>query len=150
MLLPTRRQLQTFAHTLDKLLSENVNKAFFKGDIELEDRIEARDGSVERRPLGSITLLERWLRKSYGTADRQEGSAEVVGPWRAVREARQAPAHALTEDAYDLSFPGAQDDMLGDVVQSLRKLRLVLWSHPKARDAYKPPEWLDGDKIVFS
>ena len=149
MLLPTRRQLQAFAHTLDKLLSENVDKAFFKGDIELEDRIEAADGSVERRPLGSITLLERWLRKRYRTANGDEVSAEVVGPWREVRKARQAPAHALTQDAYDLSFPSAQDEMLGNVVQSLRKLRLVLWSHPKARDAYKPPEWLDGDKIVF-
>jgi hypothetical protein len=39
--------------------------------------------------------------------------------------------------------------MLGNVVQSLRKLRLMLWSHPRARDAYEPPEWLDGDKIVF-
>jgi len=72
-----------------------------------------------------------------------------VGPWRAVRKARQAPAHAVTQDAYDLSFPNAQDDMLGNVVQSLRKLRFVLWSHPRARDAYEPPEWLDRDRIVF-
>jgi len=49
MLLPTQRQLYAFAQTLDKLLSENVNRDFFRDDIPMEDRIEAKDGSIERR-----------------------------------------------------------------------------------------------------
>jgi hypothetical protein len=33
MLRPTRRQYLEFAQVLDKMLSDNVNRDFFKGDI---------------------------------------------------------------------------------------------------------------------
>ena len=149
MLLPTQRQLYAFAQTLDKLLSENVNRDFFKDDIPMEDRIEAKDGSIERRQVGTITLIERFLKKHYRTANGEEVSREVVTPWRKVRELRNAPSHSLRADAYDLKFPGEQDTLLGEAVRSLTRLRLVFSSHPKARGRYTSPDWLDGDKIVF-
>jgi len=149
MLLPTQRQFNAFAQTLDKLLSENINREFFQDDIPSEDRMEAKDGSIERRQVGTITLVERFLKKHYRTADGEEISGEIVGPWRNVRKLRSAPSHTFRADTYDLRFPGEQDDLLGEVVRNLTRLRLVLWSHPKARHNYKPPDWLDGDKIVF-
>lgn len=148
MLRPTRRQYLEFVHLLDKMLSENVNRDFFRGDIPLEDRVEASDGSVERRPLNSITLLERWLKAHYRNRDGEDVSGELVQPWRDIRRARQAPAHALREDEYDLAFPKRQDELLETAIRSLTRLRLVLSSDPQAR-SYKAPEWLDGERIVF-
>ncbi|MGO9211599.1 MAG: hypothetical protein ACLP2H_15910 [Terriglobales bacterium] len=148
MLRPTRRNFENFAHALDKMLSENLNRAFFKGDIPLEDMIGAAGGGVERRPVNTITALERWLSTHYRTRDGEDVAREVVEPFREVRKARQPAAHTLGSDEYDQSFPKQQDETLGRVTISLTKLRLVLSSHPGAKD-YTPPEWLDGDKIVF-
>jgi hypothetical protein len=150
MLIPTKKQFEAFAHALDKTLSENISKKIFQGDIDLEDKITASDGSIERRPIGTITLLQRWLTKHYRDKSGNDVSKEIVAPLRAVREARQRPAHGLDEDDYDLMYPRMQDKLLEDVIRTLTKLRLVLSAHPKARKAgYQAPEWLDGEKIVF-
>jgi len=148
MLRPTRQNFQNFAHTLDKMLSENINREFFRGDIPLEDRIEANDGTIEKRQLGTITLLERWLSAKYRRADGQDASREVVAPFREVRKIRQPAAHAMGKDEYAQSFANKQDELLGRVKMALTTLRLIFMSHPKAR-GYSAPEWLDGDKIVF-
>lgn len=148
MLRPTLQNFRDFAHTLDKMLSDNMDREFFRGDISLEDRIEGNDGSVEKRPLGTITLLERWLSKKYRRADGKDASREVVGPFREVRKIRQPAAHAVAKNEYDPSYANRQDELLGRVKQSLTKLRLIFSSHPMAKN-YSAPEWLDGDKIVF-
>jgi hypothetical protein len=148
MLRPTLRNFQEFALTLDKMLSDNLNRNFFKGDIPLEDTVTAADGNVEVRQLGTITLLERWLSVKYRNRDGEEIGKEVVEPLREVRRARQPKAHSLSQDAYDLSLPNAQDALLVAALRSLQKLRLMFSSHTNARE-YTAPDWLDGDKIVF-
>jgi len=148
MLRPTLRNLQEFALTLDKMLSENLNRDFFRGDIPLEDKITADDGSVETRQLGTITLLERWLDAKYRDRHGDHVGGEVVEPLREVRKARQPTAHSLSQDAYDASLPNKQDALLAAALRSLQKLRLIFSSHPKA-SGYSVPDWLDGDKIVF-
>lgn len=148
MLRPTLRNLQEFALTLDKMLSENLNREFFRADILLEDRIAATDGSVEVRQLGTITLLERWLDANYRDRDGNDVGNDVVEPLREVRKARQPTAHSLSQDAYDSSLPNKQDALLAAALRSLQKLRLIFSSHPKA-SGYSAPDWLDGHKIVF-
>ena len=148
MLRPTLQNFQNFAHTLDKMLSENMNREFFRGDIPLENRIEANDGTVEKRQLGTITLLERWLSARYRRADGQDASREVVAPFREVRKMRQPAAHVMGRDEYDQLFANKQDELLSQVKMALTTLRLIFMSHPKAR-GYSAPEWLDGNKIVF-
>jgi hypothetical protein len=121
MLRPTRKNFQLFVHELDKMLSENTDGAFFAGEVDLEERVTAADGSVERRRLGSLTLLERWLSKVYRTADGEDIGKEVVAPLKEVRDLRNRPAHALGVNEHDLSFPKEQDRLLGDVTRpSLR------------------------------
>ena len=130
------------------MLSENLNREFFKGDIPLEDRIELKDGAVERVQLGTITLLERWLSARYRDGNGADGSRGLVKPWRVIRESRQAPAHSLKPDEYDPGYPAKQDELLQDAIHSLTKLRLALSSHSAAKD-YRAPDWLDSDRIVF-
>jgi hypothetical protein len=148
MLRPTRRNFQEFAHLLDKMLSENLNRDFFKGDIPVQDRNKTSDGDIRVRDLGTIELLERWLRARYRNREGEDRSDEVVRPLRSVRKVRQPVAHALNPDEYDPTLLHKQDELLGEVVLTLQKLRLILTSHPKAK-GYSAPAWLDGDKIVF-
>ncbi|MGE0704927.1 MAG: hypothetical protein AB7F99_02205 [Vicinamibacterales bacterium] len=147
MLRPTRRQYREFAQVLDKMLSDNLNRDFFRDNIPLEDRIESKD-TIERRQLGTITLLERWLSARYRKADGADGSRELVKPWRDIREIRQEPAHSLKPDDFDLAYPAKQDALLEQALNSLRKLRWALSSHEAAKD-YEAPDWLDSDRIVF-
>jgi len=149
MIRPTRQSFDEFIHLLDKLLSENINRDFFRSDIPLEREITRDDGAVEIQRLGTIQLLESWLSTRYRTSEGEDVSHEVVAPLKEVRKLRQKPAHVLRTNEYDQSYPGLQDKLVGEACRALTKLRVILWSHPRAGDRYTPPAWLDGDKIVF-
>jgi biopolymer transport protein ExbB/TolQ len=130
------------------MMSENMDKAFFGADIPMEDEIERSDGRVERRPVGTIVLFNRWLKKKYRTKDGEDVSDEVVAVWREIRKLRQKPAHAIEIDAYDEAFAKQQDELMARATRSLTMIRLILSSHPMVK-WYEPPAWLDGDSIVF-
>lgn len=149
MLRPTLRGFEDFVHLLDKLLSENLNRDFFRGDIQLEEEIHRNDGKVQVQLLGTVRLLGDWLSKHYRNADGIDVASEIVEPLKTIRRLRQRPAHAVEQDAFDLTLPSQQDELVAEALRSLQRLRLVLMSHPKARGTYKPPDWLDGEDIVF-
>jgi hypothetical protein len=149
MLRPTRKNFHDFVHLLDKLLSENLNLDFFRGDVPLETYRRRSDGTTEVLRKGTLQLLEHWLSAGYRTADGEDIAREVVAPLREIRALRQKPAHALDGDVYDRTYPRRQDELLGKAVRTLTQLRLMLSCHPSARQQYAPPAWLDSDKIVF-
>jgi hypothetical protein len=148
MLRPTQACFGEFVHLLDKMISDNIDREFFKGDIPLEEENRRGDGSIEVRQLGTIALLERWLKRHYKNRDGKDVSAEVVAPLKKIRKSRQPIAHAIGKDEYDPSFPEKQDELLGEMKNGLTRLRWILSSHPDA-SSYEAPGRLDGDKIVF-
>jgi hypothetical protein len=148
MLRPTQACFDEFVHLLDKMLSDNLDKNFFKNDVPFEERIVRDDGSIEVRPLGTLTLLEHWLKRHYKNRDGEDVSREVVAPFKEIRKARHPVAHAIGRDQYDLSLPSKQDGFVSLAKNGLARLRWILSSHPRAR-TYLPHEWLDSDKIVF-
>ena len=150
MLRPTSQNLDAFVHLLDKMLSDNMDKRFFEGDIPLEEQIKRKDNTIEVRPLGTLILLERWLNKYYKNQAGKDVSREVIAPFKDIRAARQPTAHSIKPNEYNPSFPKRQDEILGRTKQGLTILRLIFSSHPKARAAaYEAPGWLDSNKIVF-
>ena len=149
MLRPTKRNLQDFIHLLDKMISENIDRKFFDDDIPLEEEKERSDGKIEVQSIATISLLRNWLQSHYRTSNGQDVSEEVVKGFRKVRKLRQKPAHTIQEDEYDRTLPREQDALVEEVYLSLNMLRLALSSHPRARDNYKPPDWLNEGKIVF-
>ena len=130
------------------MISDNIDREFFKGDIPLEEENRRGDGSLEVRQLGTVTLLERWLKHHYKDRDGKDVCAEVVAPFKKVRKSRQPIAHTIGKDEYDLSLPEKQDELLGEMKNGLTRLRWILSSHPDS-SSYEAPEWLDGGKIVF-
>jgi hypothetical protein len=89
------------------------------------------------------------LSAKYRSSDGEDVAKEILAPMRNVRAQRQAPAHSVKTDEFDRKLPKQQDELVGEVCHTLTKLRFVLSSHPKARNQYSPPDWLDSDKIVF-
>jgi hypothetical protein len=109
---------------------------------------------VEVTRVGTLQALQAWLTSRYRVAGATAAESskrvqDALAPFRRVRKLRQKPAHALEEDEYDRSYSAQQDALVGEVVRALTVLRLILWSHPRARERYAPPDWLDGNAIVF-
>jgi hypothetical protein len=60
---PTKKAFLDFAHVLDKVVSENINREFFAVQgIELEER-QTSDGRISVTTKGTLRLLEEWLAK---------------------------------------------------------------------------------------
>jgi hypothetical protein len=148
MLRPTKRNFDDFVHLLDKMVSENINKDFFRGDIALETR-QTIDEETVVTPKGTLTLLQQWFDTRYRTADGRRVGKEVTEALKKVRGLRQTPAHRVTGDEFDPNLPKQQDELVAAVIRSLMSIRLILSAHPLARGRYEPPDWLDSSTIVF-
>jgi hypothetical protein len=142
---PTLKNYNDFVHLLDKMLSENINKDFFKGKMELYDIAEIEDGLVERKPKGTIRLLEEWLLGIFKT-EKESELKDIFKPIKKVRRERQNPAHKISENEYDDKFTELQKKLVSDAYGSIRALRLIFQQHPKAKD-FKVPDWLENGNI---
>ncbi len=137
LLRPTLAEFNAFILLLDKMLSDNIDKAFFETDVPLEEDKARPDGKIEVRQKGTLALLEEWLRKYFRPADPKPFES-MFKAFRTVRRLRQKPAHAVNEDLFDLTYFKEQRKIMIDAYDALRTLRLVLANHPKVRRS--PPE----------
>ena len=142
---PTLSEFNGFVQLLDRMLSDNINRRFFRGDLEME-RLERRgDGTVVAKEKGTISLLIEWLAARFRPRDGDPvGDVEVA--FREVRKLRQRPAHAVDEDVFDQEYLRKQRALMVRAYDGLRTLRQVLASHRRAR-SYRPPEWLVEGRI---
>jgi len=118
---PTSKEYNDFVHLLDKLLSENLNKKFFGGDV--SDQYE--DGSRK----GTINMLDDWVRKSFRLVE-WEPWEEAIDAIKKVRKKRQKPAHAIIENEFDQEYISRQRELMVQAYSALRTLRMVLENHP--------------------
>ncbi|PXA65128.1 hypothetical protein CVS29_10575 [Arthrobacter psychrochitiniphilus] len=120
-----QREWDHFIHLLDKVLSENLrHSAFDAAGVPKED-------DTSQHPFGTI----RWLQELMTTNHVTEEQAEwAVKPLKAVRSARQKPAHALRKNVTDRTLIRKQKDLLRDVNEVLINIRQWLSSHPNNRD----------------
>lgn len=147
LLRPTRHGYDEFVQTLDKLLSENLNRDFFASQgMVLEDELVRDDGRIEVRPKGTVRLLGEWLQGSV-RLDKESSILDlIVEVLREVRNLRQRPAHAVQADEFDPHYHQSQDELIERVYTAVRSLRLVLALHPATRD-YDVPSLLYEGKV---
>ena len=101
--IPTSRNYYEFVLLLDKMISENFDKDFFKGSIDLYEIYELKDGKTEKRNKGTIRLFEEWLLSHYNTK-QQEYIKQIFDSFKKVRKERQSPAHKIQENVYSKEF----------------------------------------------
>ncbi|WP_317898914.1 hypothetical protein [Aurantibacillus circumpalustris] len=142
---PTLVNYEKFITVLDKMLSDNINKSFFKGDIEEYDIETISEGVVERKPKGTLRLLEEWLRQNYTLHD-ENGYETLMAPFKEVRKERQKPAHKISQNYYDKALFKKQMDLLSKVYHSLLNLRYIFHQHRKAKQV-QIPKWLEKGEI---
>ncbi|MBA7483594.1 hypothetical protein ES707_19110 [subsurface metagenome] len=142
---PTAKEFQDFVLILDKMLSDNINRDFFKGDVDLEDEITRSDGKIQVIQKGTIRLLEEWIKQKFPVEDSQP-ITDMIECFKEVRKIRQRPAHALDDNEFNQEFFKKQRDLIFKTYASLRALRLLLANHPKCKQIVIL-DWLYEGKI---
>jgi len=134
---PTANDFLFFAHELDKLLSDNINKQFFKGKVTLKD--------TKGHEKGTVNLLREYL-QSPALGVPSPNVLQVCEPLRKVRKGRQTPAHKIYANKFDTNYLEQQRKLVKEVLNAIHLLRMVLakYANPKG---YVPPKWLDEWRI---
>jgi len=145
-LVPSAENFATFIHSWDKLLSDNLDKRFFKGRVDPDFETTLPDGRVSIQAKGTIMLLQEWLDKNITRKDKAAIINAIVGPIRQIRKLRQNPAHSFQINEFSHDFHRRRREVLKDVLGSLSSFRVVLARHRKAKGV-DVPDWLDGDEI---
>ena len=142
---PTKKEFRDFALILDQLLSDDLNRDFFKGDLELNRNLTDEDGNRVTQPKGTIQLLEEWIGAKFKPAEPAD-MAELFGNLRAVRRVRQKPAHIVEDNEFDQKYVAEQRQLIIQAFDAVRTLRMVLENHPAARD-HEVPVYLRNAKV---
>ena len=129
---PTTKEFRDFVLILDQLLSDDLNRDFFRGDLELNRNLTDEDGNRVAQPKGTIQLLEEWIGAKFKPAEPTD-MAELFGNFRAVRKVRQRPAHIVEDNEFDQKYLAEQRQLISQAFDAVRTLRMVLEKHPAAR-----------------
>ena len=136
ILRPTLENYNKFVHCLDKLMSDNIAKTFFDGEV------APKQANGQNK--GTVTLLNEWLRRIR--VQDEKIFDEIIKPFREVRELRQKPAHKVNKNQFDKEYFKLQDKLIKKSYIAVRDIRLLLSNHPKLSN-YKVPDWLFDGRI---
>jgi hypothetical protein len=142
---PTLSQFGEFIHLLDKILSENLNRQFFEGQVPSESELVRKDGRIEVRHKNTIQMLDDWLTRRFRTPDRTP-VIEAIQTFKLVRGMRQKPAHSVDDNVFDQKYYHQQRETMEKVYGAVQTLRLILANHPKA-SAFRVPDALAEGRI---
>lgn len=142
---PTKKEFRDFALQLDQLLSDDLNRDFFVGDIEVNRTLVDEDGNKVVQPIGTIQLLQNWIEAKFKPAD-PEPMTQMFKDFRAVRKVRQKPAHKIENNVFDQKYVTEQRELISRAYGAVHTLRMVLENHPQAR-SYQVPDHLREAKI---
>jgi hypothetical protein len=145
-LVPSSDSFANFVHSWDKLLSENIDKSFFKGKISLSSEEQHSDGRTSVRNKGTIQLLREWLTLKITGPDRAEIVATIVEPLQEIRRLRQSPAHTFKPNEFSRDFFAKRRELLTKILDAMGMLRIMFAKLPSARGV-EVPEWLNSTEI---
>ena len=120
--IPTYKVYMDYVLLLEKMVVSNIDDKFF-------DVIKWPRCDDKGRKKGTLHCLKEFLQKvNPGVED------DITASLRAVRAYRQAPAHKIEEDSYDIMYFNKQHDITVQVFNSLNLLRKLMQTHPKVEN----------------
>ena len=144
---PTLEEFNQFVLLLDQMLSDNLNKKFFRNDVPLEWEEERADGKTVVQAKGTLTILDDWLRNYFKTPDWSLW-VESLKSLRNIRQLRAKPAHAVDENVFDQKYLHDQRELMVRAYSALGVLRSIVARHPKVKAAgIQIPDWLEKGLI---
>jgi hypothetical protein len=144
---PSKADYLSFVHELDKLVSDNIDAAFFEGKVDRYFSTSRQNGAVERTLKGTLTMLDEWLFSGHiGWQDVKEARREIIEPLRRIRRDRQQSAHAVIENSFDVQFTSMRREDLGDTAFALGNIAHALRKHPQS-PTLALPNWFKEGRI---
>jgi hypothetical protein len=144
---PTLEEFNAFVLLLDKVLSDNINRGFFRNEVAFEKETRRTDGKIQVQANGTLQILDDWLRK-FARPVSWDPWDESIQALRDLRKLRQKPAHVIDENAFDQKYFKSQRELIIKVYNAVRTLRLMLENHPAVQIAgIEIPDWLREAKI---
>lgn len=144
--IPTQRAFGHFVLLLDNLMSDNLNRAFFRGKVALQEETPIGKGNVRIQEKGTITLLDEYL-QDRPLLISEPARRMVIAAFRTVRNLRQTPAHRLTQDGRDPHYYDEQESRMIGAYRALRTLRLS-FSRQAGAESYRAPDWLEEGRYL--
>ena len=138
LILPTLREYELFCHTLDRMISDNINKEFFNDKITQSDLSVGE--TMERIDNQLIRKLEIWINKTVRFTDHSLKD-EMFETFREIRRLRSKPAHFHIKNEWNLRFYEDQKKLIKKAYVAIRTLRLILANHNLTKSV-KVPDWL--------
>ena len=118
-----QREWDHFIHSLDKLLSDNIDGSAL-------DAAGVPRKNAAGQSAGTLTRLELFMTTNRVAPDK---ATWAMAPLREARSARQKPAHSLRDNVTDQTFVRKQMRVMHDVDEVLINIRQWLASHPRNR-----------------
>ncbi len=143
LILPTLREYELFCHTLDRMMSDNLNKEFFKDKINESDLSEVE--TMEKIDNQLIRKLEIWINKTVRFSDHGPKD-EMFKIFREIRGLRSKPAHSHFRNEWNLKFYEDQKKLVKQAYTAIRTLRLILANHKNTK-LVEVPDWLFKGEI---
>lgn len=143
LILPTLREYELFCHTLDRMMSDNLNKEFFKDKISESD-LSAGE-TMEKIDNQLIRKLEIWINKTVRFSDHGPKD-EMFKAFREIRGLRSKPAHYHFKNEWNLKFYEDQKKLIKQAYTAIRTLRLILANHRNTKSV-EVPDWLFKGEI---
>lgn len=145
---PTYREFNHFIESLDKVLSDNINKEFFCHEVSYEYEEErTSDGKVIVKDKGTLNILAEWLEKNY-SCNELNYIESIISPLKKVRKMRSKSAHANLTDSFNQKYLQEQREIISKVYRAVHSLRLILATHPAAIN-YSHPATFDNSEIFI-
>lgn len=145
-LVPSTDNYAHFVLSWDKVLSDNIDKAFFAGTVKPQIEQERTDGRISVAEKGTLTQLREWLERKVTGSEAAAMIDQILRPLQTIRRERQAPAHRFQKNEFSKQFHVQRRETLWSIFQALTALREVLSRFPATR-AMQAPDWLREDGI---
>ena len=145
ILLPTLKNYYDFVLVMEKLLVHNISIKTFQKDVGIIRAINRKneDGSDK----GSLVMFKEWIEQNVRASF--DVDTVIMAPLKKIRKIRQAPAHELYSNEYDVDVYERQKELVNESYEALRAIRSLFMGHPLAKGVKIPTYILSGKGIVF-
>lgn len=133
--LPTKKVYFEFVSLLEKIVIHNMSEKFFDS-VKVERK--NKNGTFK----GPLNCLKDWLLKV-----NKDSINDIHSALSNLRKIRDAQAHEVYSDEYDLEYFNKQYVLSKEVFNALNTLRKLLQSHPKAKGVEIP--YIDSDQYLI-
>lgn len=150
VLIPSLRNYYEFVSALEKIVVNNLNYDTFQKTARFIKPVERKkaDGLLK----GSIEMLEEWFEANYYSTNPygyEMFKKHISGTFRKVRKIRQEPAHKLYDNKHDKTVYRQQNELIEEVYNAVKDLRMMFSKHPKAKAVEISDELMDEENIVI-